>query len=102
MAQLHGPDGSVHGAAGFTVLHGRAGSGAPIGALTDRIEGPRLLLLAGQRRRVTWIDWKRRHCFDEPAERGRARWLTEASAASPTRRRAPCEMSCSARTCPRH
>jgi ATP-dependent Lhr-like helicase len=27
---------------------------------------------------VTWVDWKRRRCFVEPAESGgRARWLTE-------------------------
>jgi len=63
----------------FTVLHGRAEIGRtdPV-LLTDRIEGPRLLLLAGQSWRVTWIDWKRRRCFVEPAEGGgRARWLTE-------------------------
>ena len=63
----------------FTVLHGRAEIGRtdPV-LLTDRIEGPRLLLLAGQSWRVIWIDWKRRRCFVEPAESGgRARWLTE-------------------------
>lgn len=63
----------------FTVLHGRTEIGGtdPV-LLTDRIEGPRLLLLAGQSWRVTWIDWKRRRCFVEPAEGGgRARWLTE-------------------------
>jgi ATP-dependent helicase Lhr and Lhr-like helicase len=63
----------------FTVLHGRAEIGRtdPV-LLTDRIEGPRLLLLAGQSWRVTWIDWRRRRCFVEPAESGgRARWLTE-------------------------
>ncbi|MGE5291714.1 MAG: helicase-related protein [Micromonosporaceae bacterium] len=63
----------------FTVLHGRAEIGRtdPV-LLTDRIEGPRLLLLGGRSWRVTWIDWKRRRCFVEPAEGGgRARWLTE-------------------------
>lgn len=63
----------------FTVLHRRAEIGRtdPV-LLTDRIDGPRLLLLAGRSWRVTWIDWKRRRCFVEPAEGGgRARWLTE-------------------------
>nr|WP_232794216.1 helicase-related protein [Pseudofrankia saprophytica] len=45
--------------------------------LTDPVEGPRLLLLAGRSWRVTHIDWKRRRCFVEPADSGgRARWLT--------------------------
>jgi len=46
--------------------------------LVDRVEGPRLLLLAGRSLRVTWTDWKRRHCFVEPFEGGggRARWLS--------------------------
>ncbi|WP_261560726.1 helicase-related protein, partial [Frankia tisae] len=62
----------------FTVLAGRdeIGRTDPV-LLTDPVEGPRLLLLAGRSWRVTHIDWKRRRCFVEPAERGgRARWLS--------------------------
>ena len=62
----------------FTVLHGREEIGRidPV-LLTDRVDGPRLLLLGGRSWRVTWTDWKRRRCFVEPAESGgRARWLT--------------------------
>lgn len=63
----------------FTVLHGRneIGRTDPV-LLSDRVEGPRLLLLAGRSWRVTWTDWKRRRCFVEPAEGGgRARWLSD-------------------------
>jgi ATP-dependent Lhr-like helicase len=61
----------------FTVLCGRDDIGRtdPV-LLTDPVEGPRLLLLAGRSWRVTHIDWKRRRCFVEPADGGgRARWL---------------------------
>jgi ATP-dependent Lhr-like helicase len=61
----------------FTVLHGRdeIGRTDPV-LLTDRVDGPRLLLLGGRSWRVTWTDWKRRRVFVEPAEGGgRARWL---------------------------
>ncbi|MFG1873446.1 hypothetical protein ACGFIV_01240 [Sphaerisporangium sp. NPDC049003] len=62
----------------FTVLHGRTELGrTDPSLLSDREAGPRLLLLAGRSWRVTWIDWKRRRCFVEAAERGgRARWQT--------------------------
>lgn len=63
----------------FTVLHGRneIGRTDPV-LLSDRVEGPRLLLLAGRSWRVTWTDWKRRRCYVEPAEGGgRARWLSD-------------------------
>src|SRR5258708_9983377 len=63
----------------FTVLHGRTEIGRtdPV-LLVDRVEGPRLLLLAGRSWRVTWTDWKRRRCYVEPADGGgRARWLSE-------------------------
>lgn len=44
--------------------------------LTEKVEGLRLLLLAGRSWKVTWIDWTRRRCFIEPAERGgKARWM---------------------------
>jgi ATP-dependent Lhr-like helicase len=62
----------------FTVLEGRREIGRTDPALlTEKVNGPRLLLLGGRSWKVTWIDWKRRRCFVEPAESGgRARWLT--------------------------
>jgi ATP-dependent Lhr-like helicase len=61
----------------FTVLSGREEIGRTDPALlTAKIEGPRLLLLAGHNWRVTWTDWKRRRCFVEPADGGgKARWI---------------------------
>jgi ATP-dependent Lhr-like helicase len=62
----------------FTVLSGRdeIGRTDPV-LLTERVEGPRLLLLAGRSWRVTYVDWNRRRCFVEPAEYGgKARWIT--------------------------
>jgi ATP-dependent helicase Lhr and Lhr-like helicase len=61
----------------FTVLSGRDEIGRTDPALlTAKIDGPRLLLLAGQSWRVTWIDWKRRRCFVEPTDGGgKARWI---------------------------
>lgn len=53
----------------FTVLSGRTEIGRTDPALlTAKVQGPRLLLLAGRSWRVTYIDWKRRRCFVEPAE----------------------------------
>ncbi|MET7749036.1 DEAD/DEAH box helicase [Micromonospora sp. NPDC005367] len=62
----------------FTVLSGRTEIGRTDPALlTAKVEGPRLLLLAGQSWRVTYIDWKRRRCFVEPADGGgKALWMT--------------------------
>ncbi|MEV3920819.1 DEAD/DEAH box helicase [Actinomadura coerulea] len=60
----------------FTVLSGRQEIGRtdPM-LLTERVEGPRVLLLAGRSWQVTWIDWKRRRCYVEPSDRpGKARW----------------------------
>lgn len=60
----------------FTVLVGRQEIGRtdPM-LLTEKVNGPRVLLLAGRSWRVTWTDWKRRRCYVEPAEGGgRARW----------------------------
>jgi ATP-dependent Lhr-like helicase len=60
----------------FTVLSGRAEIGriSP-DLLTEEVPGPRLLLLGGRSWRVTYIDWARRRCFVEPADRGgKARW----------------------------
>ncbi|GAA4081331.1 DEAD/DEAH box helicase [Actinomadura miaoliensis] len=66
----------------FTVLSGRQeiGKTDPM-LLTEEVQGPRLLLLAGRSWRVTWIDWKRRRCFVEPADGGgKARWTGTALA----------------------
>jgi len=62
----------------FTVLAGRqeVGRTDPM-LLTEKTDGPRLLLLGGRSWKVTWTDWKRRRCYVEPAEGGgKARWLT--------------------------
>lgn len=60
----------------FTVLNGRTEIGrTDPDLLTEEIEGPRKLLLAGRNWLVTYIDWSRKRCFVEPAdEGGRARW----------------------------
>ncbi|GAA0905318.1 DEAD/DEAH box helicase [Virgisporangium aurantiacum] len=70
------------GAPEFTVLTGRAELGrVDPGLLTDEVRGDRLLLLAGRSWRVTYIDWRRRRCFVEPADSGgRARWTAPAGA----------------------
>ena len=62
----------------FTVIEGRRDIGRiDPSLLTDRVEGPRLLLLAGRSWRVTWVDWTRHRCFVEPFDRGgRARWTS--------------------------
>ncbi|WP_067565344.1 DEAD/DEAH box helicase [Nocardia acidivorans] len=62
----------------FTVLAGRHEIGQTDAAvLTDDKPGPRLLLLAGRSWRVTYIDWKRRRAFVEPADHGGvAKWST--------------------------
>jgi ATP-dependent Lhr-like helicase len=62
----------------FTVLSGRQeiGRADPM-LLTEKTDGPRLLLLGGRSWKVTWTDWTRRRCYVEPAEGGgKARWLT--------------------------
>ncbi|WP_019811612.1 DEAD/DEAH box helicase [Saccharomonospora halophila] len=62
----------------FTVLAGRREVGrTDPGLLTEKVDGPRVLLLGGRSWKVTWIDWKRRRCFVEEVDGGgRARWLT--------------------------
>ena len=41
------------------------------------MQGDRRLLLGGRSWRVTYIDWRRRRCFVEPADSGgKARWMT--------------------------
>jgi ATP-dependent Lhr-like helicase len=62
----------------FAVLSGRdeIGRTDPM-LLTEKVDGPRLLLLGGRSWQVNWVDWKRRRCFVEPvAGGGKARWLT--------------------------
>ncbi|MEU1622022.1 DEAD/DEAH box helicase [Streptomyces sp. NPDC005722] len=60
----------------FTVFNGRTEIGrTDPDLLTEHLEGPRKLLLAGRSWLVTYIDWSRKRCFVEPAdEGGRARW----------------------------
>lgn len=63
----------------FTVISGRdeIGRTDPM-LLTEPVDGPRLLLLAGRSWKVNWIDWKRQRCFVEPAEGGgKAFWLNK-------------------------
>ncbi|MGV9380019.1 DEAD/DEAH box helicase [Nonomuraea sp. NPDC003707] len=63
----------------FTVLCGREEIGrTDPGLLTEKIDGPRLILLGARTWRVTWIDWKRRRCFVDPFDGsgGKARWVT--------------------------
>lgn len=62
----------------FTVICGRdeIGRTDPM-LLTEHVDGPRIILLAGRSWKVNWVDWKRQRCFVEPAERGgKALWLT--------------------------
>ncbi|MFJ8464176.1 DEAD/DEAH box helicase [Streptomyces swartbergensis] len=60
----------------FTVLNGRTEIGrTDPDLLTEEVQGPRRLLLAGRSWQVTHIDFSRRRCFVTPAdEGGRARW----------------------------
>ncbi|MBQ0905037.1 DEAD/DEAH box helicase [Micromonospora sp. U21] len=60
----------------FTVLTGRTELGRiDPSLLTEEVRGDRRLLLGGRSWRVTYIDWRRRRCFVEPADGGgRARW----------------------------
>ncbi|MET8349022.1 DEAD/DEAH box helicase [Micromonospora sp. NPDC005206] len=60
----------------FTVLHGRqeVGGADPL-MLMRKVNGPRVLSLAGRPWRVTHIDWTRRRCFVEPTDiPGRSLW----------------------------
>jgi ATP-dependent Lhr-like helicase len=68
------------GAPEFTVLVGREELGRVDPALlTEEVKGDRRLLLNGRSWRVTYIDWRRRRCFVEPADGGgKARWSTGA------------------------
>ena len=60
----------------FVVLHGRLdiGSVDPM-VLTRKVQGPRLISLAGRAWKVTFIDWKRRRAYVEPSDTaGISRW----------------------------
>jgi ATP-dependent Lhr-like helicase len=60
----------------FTVSHGRTELGTvdPV-VLTRRVDGPRVLSLAGHPWRVTHVDWKRRRAYVEIADiKGASRW----------------------------
>lgn len=63
----------------FTVLSGRNEIGTTDPALlTEKVAGPRRLLLAGRSWQVTYIDWSRRRCFVEPVDGGgKARWAEQ-------------------------
>ncbi|MFZ3494066.1 DEAD/DEAH box helicase [Streptomyces sp. 5.8] len=60
----------------FTVLYGRSEIGrTDPSLLTERVDGPRRLLLGGRSWLVTYIDWKRKRCFVEPVDGGgKAKW----------------------------
>ncbi|MFF6809243.1 DEAD/DEAH box helicase [Streptomyces sp. NPDC012403] len=60
----------------FTVLQGRTEIGrTDPSLLTERVDGPRRLLLAGRSWQVTYIDWRRKRCFVEPVDGGgKAKW----------------------------
>lgn len=60
----------------FTVLNGRTEIGrTDPDLLTEEIQGPRKLLLAGRSWLVTYVDWSRKRCFVEPADGGgKAKW----------------------------
>jgi ATP-dependent Lhr-like helicase len=62
----------------FTVLSGRTELGRiDPSLLTEQVQGPRRLLLAGRSWQVTYIDWRRRRCFVEHADSGgKARWTS--------------------------
>lgn len=62
----------------FMVLHGRQelGSVDPM-VLTRKVDGPRLVVLAGRSWQVNHIDWKRRRCFVEPSDgAARMKWAS--------------------------
>ena len=62
-----------------TVLHGRTeiGSVDPM-VMTAKVDGPRIIALAGRPWVVTHIDWPRRRAYVEPSDQpGRSRWSGE-------------------------
>lgn len=68
----------------FTIVHGRREIG-PVDpyVLIRKVEGPRVLALAGQGWLVTTVDWSRRRAYVEPSDvRGAARWVSLSPPAS--------------------
>jgi ATP-dependent Lhr-like helicase len=64
----------------FVVLHGRSEIGTvdPF-VLVRKVNGPRVVSLAGRGWSVTAVDWSRRKAYVEPTEtRGSARWISVA------------------------
>ncbi|MFI6131903.1 DEAD/DEAH box helicase [Micromonospora sp. NPDC051141] len=63
----------------FAVFQGRQELGRiDPSLLTEEVRGDRRLLLGGRSWRVTYVDWRRRRCFVEPADGGgRARWTSQ-------------------------
>jgi ATP-dependent Lhr-like helicase len=62
----------------FVVLFGGSdiGSVDPL-VLTRKVDGPRVLVLAGRSWEVRHIDWRRRRCFVEPSDlRAGMRWMS--------------------------
>jgi ATP-dependent Lhr-like helicase len=60
----------------FRIMHGRVDLGTvdPI-VMTRKVEGPRVLTLAGRPWKVSYIDWKRHRAFVEPTDlSGASRW----------------------------
>lgn len=68
----------------FTVLAGRHEVGSvETSVLTDVVEGPRVLLLAGRSWKVTHVDWPRRRVYVETTDiAGRAKWMSLPDGAS--------------------
>lgn len=61
----------------FAVVQGRneLGTVDPV-VLTRKVDGPRVIVLAGRSWVVTHIDWKRRRCFVEASDRpSRMKWM---------------------------
>ena len=72
----------------FTVLAGREEIGRtdPDAAHREGRRARGCCCSAGRSWQVTWIDWKRRRCFVEPADGGgKARWLAPACPAPASR-----------------
>lgn len=67
-----------------SVIHGRReiGSVDPM-LLVNKVQGPRIIALAGRPWEVTHIDWRRRRAYVEPSDRvGRSKWMGEPRAYS--------------------
>ena len=75
----------------FTALYGRREIGRtdPM-LLTEKVEGPRLLLLGGRSWRVTWTDWTRRRCYVEPGRGWRQGALADSRRFGGQLRAGPC------------